>query len=127
MIDTSAVLAILFDEPERRQFNEKIEADPERLMSTASYLEACIIVDDRLGREGAKDLALLIEEAGIEIVPVTLSQAETAREAYRRFGRGNHPARLNYGDCFAYALARETGEPLLFKGNDFGQTDIARA
>ncbi|HEX8374119.1 MAG TPA: type II toxin-antitoxin system VapC family toxin, partial [Geminicoccaceae bacterium] len=127
VIDTSAVLAILFDEPGRRPFNERIEADPERLMSVANYLEAGIIVDDRLGDEGARALGLLIAEAGVEIVPVTLAQAEIARQAYRRFGKGNHPARLNYGDCFAYALARETGEPLLFKGDDFGQTDIARA
>ena len=127
MIDTSAVLAILLDEPERRSFNEAIEADRERLMSAANYLEAAIIIDDRLGPEGAKDLGLLVATADIEVVPVTLAQAEIAREAYRRFGKGNHPARLNYGDCFAYALAKESGEPLLFKGGDFGRTDIARA
>jgi ribonuclease VapC len=96
-------------------------------MSAANYLEAAIIIDDRLGPEGAKDLGLLVATADIEVVPVTLAQAEIAREAYRRFGKGNHPARLNYGDCFAYALAKESGEPLLFKGGDFGQTDIARA
>ena len=127
MIDTSAVLAILLDEPERRSFNEAIEADRERLMSAANYLEAAIIIDDRLGPEGAKDLGLLVATADIEVVPVTLAQAEIAREAYRRFGKGNHPAHLNYGDCFAYALAKESGEPLLFKGGDFGRTDIARA
>ena len=127
VIDTSAVLAILLDEPERRSFNEAIEADRERLMSAANYLEAAIIIDDRLGPEGAKDLGLLVAAADIEVMPVTLAQAEIAREAYRRFGKGNHPARLNYGDCFAYALAKESGEPLLFKGGDFGQTDIARA
>ena len=127
VIDTSAALAILFDEPERRLFNEKITADATRLMSAASYLEAAIIVDDRLGREGERDFRLFLGEAGIEIVAVTVEQADLAREAYRRFGRGNHPAGLNYGDCFAYALARIAGEPLLFKGNDFGKTDLSAA
>lgn len=124
VIDTSAVLAILLGEPERRRFNEKIEANPIRLMSAASYLEAAIVIDDRFGYDGARDLKLFLTEAEVAIEPVTLEQAEVAREAYRRFGKGNHPAGLNFGDCFAYALARITGEPLLFKGNDFTQTDI---
>jgi ribonuclease VapC len=124
MIDTSAVLVILLGEPERRRFNEKIEADPVRLLSAASFLETAIIIDDRVGNEGARDLKLFLAEAEIEIDPLTLDQAEVAREAYRRFGKGNHPAALNFGDCFAYALARIRGEPLLFKGNDFSQTDI---
>jgi ribonuclease VapC len=127
VIDTSAVLAILFDEPERRTFNEKIEADTTRLMSAASYLEAAIIVDDRLGSEGERDFRLFMAEADIEVVSVTIEQAEIAREAYRRYGRGNHPAGLNYGDCFAYALASVASEPLLFKGNDFGKTDLPAA
>jgi ribonuclease VapC len=124
VIDTSAVLAILLGEPEQRRFNEKIEADPVRLMSAASYLETAIIIDDRFGYDGGRDLKLFLTEAEIGIEPVTLDQAEVAREAYRRFGKGNHPAALNFGDCFAYALARLSGEPLLFKGNDFTQTDI---
>lgn len=124
VIDTSAVLAILFGEPERRSFNEKIEADPIRLMSAASYLEAAIIIDDRFGYEGASDFKLFLTEAEVAFEPVTLEQAEVAREAYRRFGKGNHPAALNFGDCFAYALARVTDQPLLFKGNDFAQTDV---
>ena len=127
VIDSSALLAILFDEPERRQFNEKIEADEIRLISAASYLETAIIIDDRLGHEGARDLKLLMAEAEIEVVPVTIEQAEIAREAYRSYGRGNHPAGLNYGDCLAYALAKATQQALLFKGNDFGKTDIAAA
>ena len=127
MIDTSDVLAILFDEPERRTFNEKIEADTTRLMSAASYLETAIIVDDRLGREGGRDLRLFMAEADIEVVSATIEQAEIARDAYRRYGRGNHPAGLNYGDCFAYALASVASEPLLFKGNDFSKTDLAAA
>jgi ribonuclease VapC len=124
VIDTSAVLAILLGEPERRRFNEKIEADPVRLLSAASFLETASIIDDRFGNEGARDLKLFLAEAEIEIDPVTLDPAEVAREAYRRFGKGNHPAALNFGDCFAYALARIRGEPLLFKGTDFSQTDI---
>jgi len=121
------VLAILFDEPERRAFTEKIEADATRLISAASYLEAAIIVDDRLGREGERDLRLLMAEADIEVVAVTIEQAEVAREAYRRFGRGNHRAGLNFGDCFAYALASVASEPLLFKGDDFSKTDLSPA
>jgi ribonuclease VapC len=96
-----------------------------RLMSAASYLEAAIIIEDRFGYEGARDLRLFMVEAAIEVVPVTLEQAEIAREAYRAYGRGNHPARLNFGDCFAYALAKSSAEPLLFKGDDFSRTDIA--
>jgi ribonuclease VapC len=125
VIDTSAVLAILFDEEERQAFNEKIAADPVRLISAASYLETALIVDNRLGYDGGRDFKLFMAEAGIEVVPVTLEQAEVAREAYRTYGRGNHPARLNFGDCFSYALAKLSKEPLLFKGNDFGKTDIA--
>lgn len=125
MIDSSALLAILFDEPERAAFVRRIAADPVRLMSVANWLEAAIIVDDRLDEEGARDLKLFLLEAAIALVPVTAEQAELARTAYRRYGRGNHPARLNYGDCFAYALARDTGEPLLFKGDDFARTDVS--
>ncbi len=125
VIDTSALLAILFGEPQSRAFNAKIAQDEVRLMSAASYLEAAIIIDDRLGYEGGRDLKLFMVEAAIEVVPVTLEQAEMAREAYRAYGRGNHPARLNFGNCFAYALAKFSGEPLLFKGDDFGKTDIA--
>ena len=127
VIDSSALLAILLGEPEKAAFNERIEADPVRFMSAANYLEAAIIIDDRFGYEGGRDLRLFLTEAGIAIEPVTVEQAEIARVAYRRYGRGNHPARLNYGDCFAYALAKATGEPLRFKGHDFAQTDIAAA
>jgi ribonuclease VapC len=127
VIDTSALLAILFDEAQRRVFNEKIANDPVRLISAASYLEAAIIIDDRLGYEGVRDLKLFMTEAAIEVVPVTLEQAEIARNAYRAYGRGDHPARLNFGACFAYALAKFSGEPLLFKGDDFSRTDIVAA
>jgi ribonuclease VapC len=124
VIDSSAVLAIMQGEPEKRSLNEKIEADPVRLMSAASYLETAIVIDDRFGDEGARDLKLFLTEAEVEIVPVTLDQADIARAAYRTFGRGNHPTRLNFGDCLAYALARSAGERLLFKGDDFPKTDI---
>jgi ribonuclease VapC len=124
VIDSSALLAILFGEREKRRFNKLIEAHAVRLMSAASYLESAIIIDDRLGYEGARDFKLFLAEADVVIEPVTLEQAEAARDAYRRFGKGNHAAALNFGDCFAYALAKATGEPLLFKGNDFSQTDI---
>ncbi len=127
VIDSSALVAILVGEPEKTAFNERIEADPVRLMSAANYLEAAIVIDDRFGYEGGRDLRLFLAEAGIVIEPVTAEQAEIAREAYRRYGKGNHPAGLNYGDCFAYALAKATGEPLLFKGTDFGRTDLAPA
>ena len=127
VIDSSALVAILQDEPERAALVVKIAADPVRLLSAANYLEVAIVIDDRLGAAGARDLKLLLVEAAIRIMPVTVEHAELARTAYRRFGRGYHPARLNFGDCFAYALARETGEPLLYKGGDFGQTDLAAA
>jgi len=124
VIDSSAILAILLNEPERRVFNEKITADAVRLVSAASYFEVGIIIDYRFGREGERDFRLFLVEAEIEVVPITLEQAEVARETYRSYGRGYHSARLNFGDCFSYALARVSKEPLLFKGNDFSQTDI---
>jgi ribonuclease VapC len=127
VIDTSAIVAIFQKERERARFVALIETDPIRLMSAANYLEAAIVIEDRYGYDGIRDLKLFLAEAGIDIEPVTLDQAETAREAYREYGRGNHPAGLNYGDCFAFALAKQTNEPLLFKGNDFTQTDIESA
>ena len=93
-------------------------------MSVANFLEASIVLESRGGRAAAHDLDALLETAEIELVPVTGEHLEAARHAWRRFGKGNHPAALNFGDCFAYALARATGEPLLYKGDDFAQTDI---
>jgi len=124
VIDTSAILTILFNEPGSGVFNEKIAADTVRLMSAAAYLEASLIIDTRLGYEGERDFKLFVAEAQIEVVPVTLEQAEVALEGYRKYGRGHHPAGLNFGDVFSYALAKVAREPLLFKGNDFRQTDI---
>ena len=124
VIDTSALLAILFNEPEAEHFEAALDADPTRLMSAASLLETAIVVEARLGEAGGRELDLLLHQAQIVIVPFTAEQAETARTAYRTYGKGRHPAGLNYGDCFAYALAKTSSEPLLFKGSDFPQTDI---
>lgn len=124
VVDTSAVLAILQDEPERRSFNEALESADARLMSVATFVETSILVESRYGAEGLRDLDRLVERAGIELVPVDADQARAAREAWSRFGKGRHAAALNFGDCFSYALARVLGEPLLYKGGDFSQTDV---
>jgi len=126
VLDTSALLAILQDEPERRAFNEAIAAADQRALSVASFVEASIVIEARYGAEGVRDLDLFIERAGIELVPVSVEHGHGARRAYARFGKGRHPAGLNFGDCFPYALANERGEPLLFKGEDFSLTDIFR-
>ena len=125
-IDTSALLAILQDEPERRAFNEAIEATDVRLMSVATFVEVSMVLEARQGAEGVRDLDLFIERAGIALVDVTAEQGRLARRAFARFGKGRHDAGLNYGDCFAYALAVARGEPLLFKGGDFAKTDVPR-
>jgi ribonuclease VapC len=127
VLDTSALAAILFDEPERRQFNEKIEADPRRLLSAATLVEITMVIEARSGEAGGRELDLLLHRARVEIVALDADQAEIARHAYRAYGKGRHPAGLNFGDCFSYALAKATGEPLLFKGDDFARTDILAA
>jgi ribonuclease VapC len=124
VIDSSALLAILNDEPERRTFNEAIQAAQARVMSAATLVEVSIVIESRFGAEGLHDLDLFLERAAIQIVAVDAEQAYVARKAFSRFGKGRHEARLNYGDCFAYALAMVRGEPLLYKGEDFAQTDI---
>ncbi len=124
VIDTSAVLAILQDEPERRGFNEAIEAAEHRAMSTATFVESSIVIEARYGADGLRDLDLFIAKAGIELVPVDVEHANAARRAFSEFGRGRHPAGLNYGDCFSYALAKVLSAPLLCKGADFVQTDV---
>jgi len=127
VIDTSALVAILLDEPERRAFNEKIEADPRRLVSAVTFVETALVIEARVGEAGGRELDLFLHRANVEMAPVDADQAEIARRAFRRYGRGRHPAGLNFGDCFAYALVKTTGEPLLFKGDDFGRTDIVAA
>ena len=115
VIDTSALLAILFAEPEAEPFAAAIERDPTRLISSASALETAIVVETRKGPSGGRELDLALHQARIDIVPFDAGQVEAAREVYRRFGRGRHPAGLNLGDCCAYALAVASGEPLLTK------------
>jgi ribonuclease VapC len=124
VLDTSAILAILQGEPERRKFNEAIEAAETRSLSTASFVECSMVLESRYGPDGVRDLDLFIAKAQISLVPVDVEQAELARRAFRDYGKGRHPAGLNFGDCFAYALARATDAQLLFKGNDFTETDI---
>ena len=131
IVDTSALIAIAWDEPERARFEDAIEADPVRLVSAASVLEGAIVMMRRAGR-GAGSHAVgqfheLLDQLGLEIEPVSASQIEIAEAAYSSFGKGLHPAGLNFGNCFVYALAKETGEPILFKGDDFAQTDLLRA
>jgi ribonuclease VapC len=124
VLDTSALLAILRDEPERRAFNEAIEAADTKLMSVATFVEVSIVLEARHGAEAVRDLDLFLERAGIDLVPVDLEQARVARRAFSRFGKGRHRAGLNYGDCFSYALASVLGEPLLYKGDDFVHTTL---
>lgn len=124
VVDTSALLAILQNEPERRSFNEAMEGADVRRISAATFVEVSIVMEARHGAAGQRDLDLLLERAEIEIVGVDIEQAREARRAFARFGKSRHPAGLNFGDCFAYALAATLGEPLLFKGKDFAKTDI---
>lgn len=128
IVDTSALLAIAWDEPERARFEDAIEADPVRRISAAVALEGAIVMMRRAGRDAASDALTryrqLVDQLGLEIEPVSAGQVGIAQAAYQRFGKGMHPAGLNFGDCFTYALAKETGEPLLFKGDDFSQTDL---
>jgi ribonuclease VapC len=124
VIDTSALVAILQREPERRPFIEAIEAADSRLISVATFVEISIAIEARHGAEGLRDLDHFITRAAIELVPVDVEHGNVARTAFSRFGKGRHRAGLNYGDCFSYALAIFTGEPLLFKGDDFVHTDV---
>ena len=127
IVDTSAVLAVLFGEPDAERYERAIAGSPRCRMSVASFLEAAIVLESRIGAAAGHELDLFLERAPIELVAVTPDHAQAARRAWRRFGKGNHPAGLNFGDCFAYALAETTGEPLLFKGEDFELTDIETA
>ncbi len=127
IVDTSALIAVLAAEPERMRFLNLLRANSDVKVSAVTFFEFGMVVDrwkEPLVSRGVEPLMSLIEA---EIVAVTADTAQVAREAYATFGKGNHPARLNFGDCFAYALAKQTGEPLLFKGDDFAQTDIVSA
>ena len=128
IVDTSAIIAILVGEPERNVFLEAILADPAPKASAGTVLELGIVVDRLEDPIATRRVDDLVETLGIEIVPVTADHVTLGRAAYRDFGRGSgHRARLNFGDCFAYALARSTGEPILYKGDDFIHTDAIPA
>ena len=125
VIDTSAIAAILFDEPSAPALESAIGDDPVRLISAATLLELGIVIEHRLGELGGRELDLLIHRAKVEVVAFNAEHAELARAAWRKYGKGRHRAGLNYGDCFSYALSISTGEPLLFVGSDFTHTDIS--
>jgi ribonuclease VapC len=124
VVDTSALVAILNGEPERQQFIERIATAGSRLISAATLLEAGIVIEARRGEHAGRELDLLLHRARFEVIPVDAEQVEIARAAFRLFGKGRHPAGLNFGDCFSYALAKLRGEELLFKGEDFLKTDV---
>ncbi|WP_419162682.1 type II toxin-antitoxin system VapC family toxin [Candidatus Palauibacter sp.] len=126
IVDTSAILAVLFREADAPRYARKIAETSRCRLSVANLLEASIVIGVR-ARAADTELDLFVERAEIELVPVSLEHASAARDAWRRFGKGRHPAALNFGDCFAYGLARVAGEPLLFKGEDFALTDIEAA
>lgn len=127
VIDTSALAAIMFDEPERAAFVREIAHAPRRLVSSATVVECSLVVEARRGEVAGRELDLFLHRAMVHTVAVDEEQVLLARAAWRRYGKGRHPAGLNFGDIFSYALARATGEPLLFKGDDFAQTDVAPA
>jgi ribonuclease VapC len=128
IVDASALLAIIFDEPDgERMENMLIESQQRPVMSPVNFLEATVRVDQMKSEAKSRKLDELFKALAIEITTVTPEQAYLAREAYQKFGKGNHIAKLNLGDCFAYALAKARNEPLLFKGDDFRNTDIEAA
>lgn len=127
VIDTSAIVAILFDEPDQRRYGEAIEAADVRLVSAVTRVELSFVIEGRKREAGRERLERFFRLTGAEVVAVTPQQADIAIDAFRRFGRGRHRAGLNIGDCFAYALASAAAETLLFKGDDFSHTDIRPA
>lgn len=124
VIDTSALLAILLGEQERKQFLELLSESGTRLLSAANALETAIVVESRRGESGGRELDLFLHRSGIEIVAVNEEQFTLARYAWRKYGKGRHRAALNFGDCFAYALAKISSDTLLAKGEDFSRTDL---
>jgi ribonuclease VapC len=124
VVDTSALLAIFLAEPERKSFLESILQAETRMISAATVLEAGIVLEARRGESAGREFDLFVVRANLQIVPVDSEQAEIARSAWRKYGKGRHPAAFNFGDCFAYALAKALGEPLLAKGTDFAATDV---
>jgi ribonuclease VapC len=126
IVDSSALVAMMLSDPESQRIKTAI-ANASCRLAAPTYLESSMVLISRVGLDEARGLDLVVMHLDIEVVPFTLSQASLARDAFHRFGKGRHPAQLNFGDCIAYALAKETGEELLFKGTDFGLTDIAVA
>jgi ribonuclease VapC len=127
VIDTSALIAVMTNEPDARRYEDAITRDARRLMSVASVLETAIVLEKRFGEEGPRALDELLRRLPIEAVSVDGDQLEWARYAHHTYGRGRHPAALNFGDCFSYALSKSTGERLIYKGTDFSCTDIGSA
>jgi ribonuclease VapC len=125
VIDTSALIAILLGEPEANAIATAIARDNNRMLSAFSFLEASIVIEARKGESGGRELDLLLHHIQAEMISMNPEQAEVARKAWRDYGKGRHPAALNIGDCCAYSLAKVSGEPLLFKGDDFSKTDIS--
>jgi ribonuclease VapC len=127
IVDTSAVMAILRKEPDAPVLGAALARATRIAISAATLVELCVVAENRAGAAVWAEVEALMADAAIEVAPFTAEQAALAREGWRRFGKGRHPAGLNLGDCFAYALAQERGEPLLFKGEDFARTDVRRA
>lgn len=127
IVDTSALVAVLYGEPEARDLIERIRAADVCRISVANHVELSMVVESQLGPNGTRQADAFLRRAGVVVEPVTIEQGDLARQAFLDFGKGRHKAGLNFGDCFAYALARATGEALLFKGDDFALTDIRRA
>lgn len=127
VVDTSALLAVYLDEPDSSRFEAALLRAPAAFISAGTLLEAAIVVEARHGKAGAVELDRLLRRLALTTVAVDAEQVEAARLAFRKYGKGRHPAGLNYGDCFAYALAAASVEPLLFKGDDFSKTDIMDA
>lgn len=125
IVDTSALVAILYGEPEAREFTQLIHDAPICRISVASLIELSMVIEGQLGPDAARQADAYLRRAGIVVEPVTIEHGQFARQAFLDFGKGRHPAGLNFGDLFAYALAKATGEPLLFKGEDFRKTDVA--
>lgn len=125
VLDTSAVLALLLGEEGAAAIAAAIEADPRRLISAATALECALVIEARKGPPGGRELDLFLHATGAEVVPFTAEQLALARDAWRRFGQGRHPAALNFGDCFSFALSKLSGEPLLFRGDGFSRTEVA--
>jgi len=127
ILDTSPLIAILAGEPDAELYIQAISRAPRCRISAGNFVEISIVVESQFAAEVLRQCDALFRRVGIVIEPVTVEHAHLARQAFHDFGKGRHPAGLNFGDCFAYALAKHTGEPLLFKGNDFRQTDVVSA